>query len=67
MEQSHAAAGERWIDKHLSTVGKTREDLAERLREMNATAVAELCDDSFEEHVLAYDPASAGLYCMVSI
>lgn len=59
---SHAKAGEKWVDKHLATVGKTRQDLAMRLREMNATAVAELCDDEFEEHVLAYDPASAGLY-----
>ena len=59
---SHAAAGEKWIDKHLSTVGKTRQDLAKRLREMNATAVAELCDDAFEEHVLAYAPETAGLY-----
>jgi tRNA ligase len=60
--QSHAVAGERWIDRHLRSVGKTREELAARLREMNATAVAELCDDSFEEHVLAYSPENAGLY-----
>lgn len=59
---SHAEAGERWVDKHLETVGKTREQLALKLREMNATAVAELCDDAFEEHVLAYNPESAGLY-----
>ncbi len=59
---SHAKAGEKWVDKHLASVGKTRQDLSSRLREMNATAVAELCDDDFEEHVLAYDPASAGLY-----
>lgn len=59
---SHAKAGERWVDKHLATVGKTRADLAWKLREMNATAVAELCDDDFEEHVLEYTPESAGLY-----
>jgi tRNA ligase len=29
---------------------------------MNATLVAELCDDEFEEHVLAYTPEQAGLY-----
>ena len=29
---------------------------------MNATAVAELCDDNFEEHVLEYTPDTAGLY-----
>ena len=59
---SHAKAGEQWVDKHLASVGKTRQDLAVRLREMNATAVAELCDDEFEEHVLEYTPAAAGLY-----
>ncbi|KAJ9626598.1 tRNA ligase [Taxawa tesnikishii (nom. ined.)] len=61
-ETSHAIAGERWVDKHLATVGKNRKDLALKLREMNATAVAELCDDEFEEHVLAYNPETAGLY-----
>ena len=59
---SHAKAGESWVDKHLASVGKTRTDLAMKLREMNATAVAELCDDEFEEHVLEYTPDTAGLY-----
>ncbi|KAF2003340.1 hypothetical protein P154DRAFT_520292 [Amniculicola lignicola CBS 123094] len=59
---SHAVAGERWVEKHLATVGKKKEDLARKLQEMNATLVAELCDDDFEEHVLAYTPEQAGLY-----
>lgn len=59
---SHAKAGERWAEKHLAAVGKTKEDLARALYDMNATAVAELCDDEFEEHVLAYEPDKAGLY-----
>lgn len=59
---SHAKAGEKWVDRHLQTVGKTRQELAMKLREMNATAVAELCDDEFEEHVLQYTPETAGLY-----
>lgn len=59
---SHAVAGERWVEKQLNTIGKTRADLARELRKRNATAVAELCDDSFEEHVLAYEPKDAGLY-----
>ncbi len=59
---SHAIAGEKWVDKHMATVGKTRQDLAKELRRMNATAVAELCDDTFEEHVLPYSPDIAGLY-----
>ncbi|RMY64547.1 hypothetical protein D0863_09748 [Hortaea werneckii] len=59
---SHAKAGEKWVDRHLATVGRTRQQLAFKLREMNATAVAELCDDEFEEHVLQYSPETAGLY-----
>ncbi|PSN59766.1 tRNA ligase [Corynespora cassiicola Philippines] len=59
---SHAMAGERWAERHLASVGKTKQDLARTLREMNATLVAELCDDEFEEHVLAYTPEQAGLY-----
>ncbi|KAL4913570.1 fungal tRNA ligase phosphodiesterase domain-containing protein [Aspergillus aurantiobrunneus] len=60
--RSHAQVGEEWIERHVASVGKSTADLARELREMNATAVGELCDDSFEEHVLAYDPASAGIY-----
>lgn len=59
---SHAQAGERWVEKHVASVGCTVKDLARRLRELNVTAVGELCDDSFEEHVLAYDEAAAGIY-----
>ncbi len=62
VSQSHASTGEKWIDRQLESLGKTRRDLARQLRQMNATAVAELCDDTFEEHVLAYNPESAGLY-----
>ncbi|WPG99575.1 tRNA ligase 1 [Acrodontium crateriforme] len=61
-EVSHAQAGEIWVDRHLAKMNKTREQLARTLRNMNATAVAELCDDDFEEHVLAYSPEAAGLY-----
>ena len=59
---SHAVAGERMVETHLAARGKTTADLARELRRRNATAVAELCDDSFEEHVLAYDEKAAGLY-----
>jgi tRNA ligase len=59
---SHAVAGERWVDRQLKAIGKTRQDLAQELRRRNATAVAELCDDDFEEHILAYGKEDAGLY-----
>ena len=59
---SHAIAGERWVDKHLASVGKTRAELSRHLKQLNATAVFELCDDSFEEHILAYPEDQSGLY-----
>lgn len=59
---SHAVAGERHIEKQLAAVGKTKADLAAELRRRNVTAVAELCDDNFEEHILAYGDDKAGLY-----
>ncbi|KAL8687244.1 MAG: hypothetical protein Q9218_006527 [Villophora microphyllina] len=59
---SHAVAGEGWVEKQLARLGKTKTDLAKELRKRNVTAVAELCDDSFEEHVLAYDEKASGLY-----
>ncbi|KAF1834254.1 tRNA ligase-like protein [Decorospora gaudefroyi] len=62
VEISHAMVGEQWVERHIATVGKKKEDLARTLRSMNATLVAELCDDEFEEHVLAYTPEQAGLY-----
>ncbi|KAF7951065.1 uncharacterized protein EAE97_002616 [Botrytis byssoidea] len=61
-EMSHAKAADRWVDKQLQAIGKTRQDLARELRKRNATAVAELCDDDFEEHILAYGKDDAGLY-----
>lgn len=60
--QSHALVGEKWIKRHVESVGRTTADLAKTLRDMNMTAVGELCDDEFEEHVLAYPPEVAGLY-----
>ncbi|KAK4134078.1 hypothetical protein BT67DRAFT_441987 [Trichocladium antarcticum] len=59
---SHSDAGERHVERQLAKIGKTKQDLARELRRRNATAVAELCDDSFEEHILAYGPDQAGLY-----
>ncbi|TFK37952.1 RNA ligase-domain-containing protein [Crucibulum laeve] len=59
---SHAEAGERWLRKYLEQKGRTEADLAGVLWENNWTAIAELCDDSFEEHVLGYPPEKTGLH-----
>ena len=62
VDVTHAGAGEAMIEAQLEKVGKTKADLARELRSRNATAVAELCDDGFEEHILPYPPELAGLY-----
>ncbi|KAI0074230.1 hypothetical protein K474DRAFT_1665656 [Panus rudis PR-1116 ss-1] len=59
---SHAEMGWNWLKKHLAAAGKTEEQLAATLWEKNWTAVAELCDDSFEEHVLPYPSDKTGLH-----
>ncbi|SCV69176.1 BQ2448_2196 [Microbotryum intermedium] len=59
---SHSQRGEYWLKRHLDKVGKTQEMLAQELWSNNLTAVAELCDDSFEEHVLAYPTHLTGLH-----
>ncbi|KLO10607.1 RNA ligase [Schizopora paradoxa] len=59
---SHAEMGERWLLRHLELVGKTTAQFAKVLWDNNWTAVAELCDDSFEEHVLAYSQEKTGLH-----
>ncbi|KAI5819806.1 RNA ligase-domain-containing protein [Pyronema omphalodes] len=62
LDSPHASVGEAWVEKQLTKIGKTKKELALTLYNANATAVAELCDDSFEEHVLAYEGNDAGLY-----
>ncbi|CAK7262960.1 tRNA ligase [Sporothrix epigloea] len=62
VELSHSRAGETALEKQLERLGKSKQDLARDLYARNITAVAELCDDSFEEHILAYGPENAGLY-----
>ncbi|VDB95002.1 Bgt-50403 [Blumeria graminis f. sp. tritici] len=55
-------AGERWLEKQLAKLDKSKKDLAIELRFRNVTLVAELCDDSFEERVMSYTGKKAGLY-----
>ncbi|CUS13112.1 unnamed protein product [Tuber aestivum] len=61
-DKSHAVFGEKWVDRQLEKLGKSRAEFARALREANVTAVAELCDDAFEEHILPYEGDRAGLY-----
>ncbi|KAF9349431.1 hypothetical protein BGX26_012267 [Mortierella sp. AD094] len=59
---SHALKGREWLGKSLAAKGKTLQEFGLWLWNNNLTAVAELCDDSFEEHVLQYPAERAGLY-----
>ncbi|THH27521.1 hypothetical protein EUX98_g6660 [Antrodiella citrinella] len=61
-DESHAQVGERWLRKHLADAGKTEAQFAKVLWDKKWTAVAELCDDSFEEHVLPYSKDKSGLH-----
>lgn len=60
--RNHAYEGEVQLRKHLQQQGKLVESLARLLFEGNITLVMELCDDSFEEHILSYEGKEAGLY-----
>lgn len=60
--RSHAVVGEEWVDHHVRSVGESSKILARWLHANNLTAVGELCDDAFEEHVLAYGPDDSGIY-----
>ncbi|KAJ2838993.1 trna ligase [Coemansia erecta] len=58
----HAQMGRQWMEQHLSKAGKTSIEFATFLHQRNATAVFELCDDAFEEHILEYPERARGLY-----
>ena len=58
----HYKKGIEAIRQQLSEIGKTTAEFASTLYEQNLTAVAELCDDEFEEHILEYPAKLAGLY-----
>ncbi|KAG0168759.1 hypothetical protein DFQ30_004361 [Apophysomyces sp. BC1015] len=59
---AHGGVGYCWLLKHLESVGKKEQDLAEWLLDKNVTLIAELCDDDFEEHILPYAEKERGLY-----
>lgn len=58
----HATMGAFWLRWTLERAGKTEADLAGELWNANVTAVAELCDDTFEEHVLKISERLTGLH-----
>ncbi|CEP64163.1 tRNA ligase LALA0_S10e03862g [Lachancea lanzarotensis] len=61
-DRNHSIAGEKYLLKQLQAQKIDPKILGQELHGMNATAVAEYCDDSFEEHILEYSRDAAGLY-----
>ncbi|KAM3159903.1 tRNA ligase [Lachancea thermotolerans] len=61
-DRNHSMAGENFLKRQLESYGLEPRELGLALFNMNATAVAEYCDDSFEEHILEYTKDAAGLY-----
>lgn len=59
----HAERAKYWLDIHLMNSNTTRKELSDKLAELNSTASFELCDDSFEEHILPYHEDDWGLHC----
>ncbi|KAH3679808.1 hypothetical protein WICPIJ_008508 [Wickerhamomyces pijperi] len=62
VERNHATSGQDFLREQLQARGVTERDFALKLHEMNATAVCELCDDAFEEHIVEYKGQDSGLY-----
>ncbi|KAI9221500.1 RNA ligase-domain-containing protein [Blastocladiella britannica] len=58
----HAVKGREWLATHLARTGSSEAEWAAFLWTHKVTAVFELADDSFEEHVLAYPAELAGLW-----
>lgn len=59
--KNHAKAGYEALKRQLQTEAKWAQ-MGHYLYANNLTAVAEYCDDEFEEHVLPYPKERAGLY-----
>ncbi|VEU20839.1 DEKNAAC101739 [Brettanomyces naardenensis] len=62
VQKNHAMAAQQALELQLDRCHMTKLDLAETLYKLGLTAVAEYCDDNFEEHVLEYKDDRAGLY-----
>lgn len=61
-KSKHFDYGEKAVHQQLKDCGLDPLELARELYRLNMTAVCELCDDRFEEHILEYPPELSGLY-----
>ncbi|KAH3663598.1 hypothetical protein OGAPHI_004999 [Ogataea philodendri] len=62
LSRNHALAAQEALERQLRAAGHEPTELAMLLYRLKLTAVAEYCDDSFEEHILEYSNERAGLY-----
>ncbi|KZV94169.1 hypothetical protein EXIGLDRAFT_612022 [Exidia glandulosa HHB12029] len=58
---SHAEKGEEWLHRHLRTARKSAAELAAVLWQRRWTLLCELCDPSFEDHIIAVPVGDSGL------
>lgn len=59
---NHSFVAREWVLKLLKKANKTEEEFAKLLADNDWTAVGEVCDDNFEEHVLQYPQEDSGIY-----
>jgi tRNA ligase len=62
LNNPHTMKATEWLQFHLNRANRTQKDLVSFLEKHNVTAVFELADDDFEEHILEYPAGSRGLY-----
>jgi tRNA splicing ligase len=58
----HSKKAKEWLLIHLLSTNQTESSFLEYLQQNKFTAVFELADDDFEEHVLEYSKENSGLY-----
>lgn len=62
VDRNHAECGKAYLSNQLKEKNVDVKQFAKTLYDLNVTAVAEYCDDSFEEHILEYTGDKVGLY-----
>ncbi|SMN21727.1 similar to Saccharomyces cerevisiae YJL087C TRL1 tRNA ligase, required for tRNA splicing and for both splicing and translation of HAC1 mRNA in the UPR [Maudiozyma saulgeensis] len=62
VDRNHALAGQAFLLRQLDELNVDSKNFAKELYENNLTAIAEYCDDTFEEHILEYGEKERGLY-----
>ncbi|KAG0668035.1 hypothetical protein C6P45_005125 [Maudiozyma exigua] len=62
VDRNHAIAGQDFLMKQFEERSIDPKVFAKELYNRNLTAIAEYCDDEFEEHILEYNSKSRGLY-----